>query len=81
MDKATKEFLADLANVLEKHNVSITSELIEKEFTQVTFAMGRRAKIRIFRCHITAYDCRIAAGLTTKQANKLYKINKILRDE
>lgn len=75
-----KQFLLDLANVLEKHHVSIVSR--EKGdysyivFQKVSGKPQRTIDMSTERNHVTAYDLRCQSGMSCKEANDLYHTNK-----
>ena len=74
-----QEFLLDLAQVLERHNVSIVSrkKSPNNEFTEISFQhRGAPSGIDIGRCHLTQYDLRGAAGMSNRDANEMYHILK-----
>ncbi len=74
-----KEFLLDLAQVLEKHNIAIISKKTESnsEFTEIAFQyQGSPSRINIGRCHLTQYNLRGAAGMSNIDANEMYQILK-----
>ena len=82
---SSKEFLLDLANVLEKHKVNIVSPNDSKDpkvFSHVAFQ--RYGEKHMFptleRCHVSAYDLRCEAGMSSQEANDLYKLIKRIKE-
>ena len=76
-------FLLELADLLEKHKVYITSpndDPKERVFSYVDFIYRSGCKsltTEMQRCHVSPYDLRCASGMSSKQANDLYQANKI----
>ena len=71
------EFLLDLANVLEKHGVYLVSPFKEGEpFVPVGFLdkKGNYICPDMKRCHVSAYDLRVNAGMSSNEANEMYKV-------
>lgn len=76
----SKEFLRDLANLLEKHNTAICSRTVGK-YSEIFFQTHQynpltNVNTETHRLHVTAYDLRCLSGMSSKQANILYEINK-----
>ncbi len=78
------DFLLDLANVLEKHKVTIVSPNGPKEpFVPVAFrTTGNNNDMypTLIRNHISAYDLRTTSGMSSKEANEMYQINKRIKE-
>lgn len=75
-----KEFLLDLANVLEKHRVAIcsrnTGTFSEVFFQKTESEPFKTINVNTDRLHVTAYDLRCQSGMGSKEANDLYEAYK-----
>ena len=81
-----KEFLLDLANLLERHSVAIcsrnTGQFSEVFFQQRKKGMPISVNIEAHsRCHVTAYDVRGVAGMSCQEANDMYQTRKRILEE
>ena len=76
-----KEFALELALLLEKHNVYIASPNDSgdnKVFSYVEFQSrgGVNLMPKIKRCTVSAYDLRCYSGMSSKEANEIYRVHR-----
>lgn len=81
--KLTTAFMLELAQLLERHEVSIVSGFIRDtdKTCEVRFMQNGKLFFCTNRGHLTAYDLRTQAGMTYKEANEVYQIRKRLGEQ
>jgi hypothetical protein len=70
------EFLIQLANLLEEHNICLVSRKVSdlSEYTKIVFQSKDVDNMfpNFGRCHVSPYDLRGLSGMSSEEANELY---------
>lgn len=78
------DFKLELANLLEKYNVNIVSKQMDHKYQKSRIAF-QQGNIDLFpnlkRMHISAYDLRLEAGMSSLEAYTLYELNKQIKEK
>lgn len=74
--KNNTKFLLDLAQVLERHRMAICVKKIGDDYAEIAFQHRGRTVINTTRNHVTQYDLRGQAGMSSKDANEMFYILK-----